>query len=62
MALELRDGRVHLIADFGSGPTIVTLERDIADGEWHRVIAERFVLVYNDRLWLNKTESTLYAT
>ena len=41
MALEIIDGKVQFKFDLGSGPGILVNDKNVADSEWHEVIAER---------------------
>ncbi|XP_077521803.1 neurexin 1 [Amblyomma americanum] len=41
IALELLEGRLHLVVDLGSGPVKVRSERRLDDGHWHQVQVAR---------------------
>jgi len=42
MALEIVNGRAVFKFDLGSGPAIIVNPKDVADGKWHKAIAERW--------------------
>ena len=46
MALEIIRGNVVFNYDLSVGPVTITNPKDVADGKWHEVIAERFGLHY----------------
>jgi len=43
MALEVIDGKVLFKYDLGSGAAVIQSQKDVSDGFWHEVIAERSV-------------------
>jgi len=43
MSLELRNGQVVFRFDLGSGPAEITHPWNVADGQWYRIKAQRFV-------------------
>lgn len=40
-ALEIMDKKATLKFDLGEGAAVVTVDKDVSDGQWHEVIAER---------------------
>ena len=40
-ALEVVNRKATLKFDLGEGRAIITVDKDVSDGEWHEVIAER---------------------
>ena len=42
MALELRNGRPVFLYDLGSGQQQVVSTRDVSDGEWYKITAQRY--------------------
>ena len=43
MALEVVNGLVMFRYDLGDGPGVITNDKNVSDGKWHEVIAERLV-------------------
>ncbi len=41
MSLEIIGGRVVFTYDLGSGPVTLEADKNVADNQWHEVIAER---------------------
>ncbi|XP_030007933.1 protocadherin Fat 4 [Sphaeramia orbicularis] len=41
LALEIRDGAVHLSYDLGSGPVMLQTNKQVADGHFHKISARR---------------------
>ena len=41
MAVEIVDGKVVFKFDLGSGRAVITADKNVVDGQWHEVIAQR---------------------
>lgn len=41
LALEIRDGAVHMSYDLGSGPVVLQTNKHVADGHFHKITARR---------------------
>ena len=51
MAIEIKDSKPVLRYNLGGADGEAIVEKDVSDGNWHRIVAERLVICWGECLF-----------